>query len=123
MSAGLKVVSKPFTELRFGAKSVRELMSFMDPSGEGDVDEREFADALRRASLPPDGAHAECEAAEVMLRIEEFLGTMHIRVADLFHRLDGDGSGHVDPDEFIDGITWLMVHGELPPAAGGSVRP
>jgi Ca2+-binding EF-hand superfamily protein len=80
------------------------LFQFMDPNGDGSLDEFEFLDALRRAKAPPDAAEKEAVASGIMQHLEDFMAQRRMRVADLFAHLDADKSGFISFGELRKGL-------------------
>uniref|UniRef100_A0A7S2B085 EF-hand domain-containing protein n=1 Tax=Florenciella parvula TaxID=236787 RepID=A0A7S2B085_9STRA len=96
--------SKKMRDFTFSEKDLTDLLRYMDPNGDGELDIQEVEDALRRAHMDPDSAAAEEKAGAIMKRLEEIMNQRQMRVIDLFRELDDDDSGSITLGELRDGL-------------------
>lgn len=96
--------SQAFRKYEFSASEQKDLFQFMDPNGDGSLDESEFMDALRRAKAQPDAVEKEAVASGIMQHLEEFMVKRQLRVSDLFALLDADKSGFISFAELKQGL-------------------
>ena len=87
-------------------------MRYMDPDADGQVTLDELLLGQRRAHIADEEVLAqEQRAGEIMLRMEELMGTKsassYMRVKDLFKKLDEDGSGEITMAELRRGLLRL----------------
>ena len=101
---GYYYFSQAFRKYEFSASEQRDLFQFMDPNGDGSLDEAEFMDALRRAKAQPDATEKEAVASGIMQHLEEFMAKRQLRVSDLFALLDADKSGFISFAELKKGL-------------------
>ena len=111
LEAGLAAMcaGKAFRKYEFSAKELRVLNKFLDPNGDRSVDMSELTDALRRANLGDELFYKESEASAVMARLEQFMVEHHMRIQDLFVRLDADGDGIITMTELRRGLVQLAA--------------
>ncbi len=101
--------SKLYREYTFSEEDLTNLLRYMDPNGDGDLDVKEVEDAIRRAHLDDAASAVEAEAGQIMQKLEEFMNEKHMRVIDLFNVLDEDGSGEITIYELRKGLISLAA--------------
>ena len=85
-------------------EDVRTVVRYMDSDFSGEVDESEFADAVRRAKR---GEIEDEKIAKLMTRIDNELRMKQIRLTDLFRMMDASGDGRLSVQELQDGLNML----------------
>merc|ERR1711871_1258138 len=101
--------SKLYREYTFSEEELTNLLRYMDPNGDGDLDVQEVEDAIRRAHLDDAASAVEAEAGQIMQKLEDFMNEEHMRVIDLFNVLDEDGSGEITIYELRKGLISLAA--------------
>ena len=92
----------------FTPEDASNLIRFLDPNLDEHVSVAEFKMALRRAHLPANSLYAEFQCSIVMHKLEEYMQDKHLRIKDVFERMDKDHSGYIDLKEFEKGIKALV---------------
>jgi chromosome segregation ATPase len=92
----------------FSSEEASDLIRFLDPNLDEHVSVAEFKMALRRAHLPANSLYAEFQCSIVMNKLENYMQDKHLRIKDVFDRIDKDHSGCIDLKEFEKGIKALV---------------
>ena len=95
---------KNLKEFKYSEADLNNLLRYMDPSGDGELDMQEVGDALRRAHMDPQSAKEEEQAGGIIKRLGEIMLERQCRVLDLYRILDEDGSGSITLNELRDGL-------------------
>ena len=95
---------KSLKEFKYSEADLNNLLRYMDPSGDGELDMQEVGDALRRAHMDPQSAKEEEQAGGIIKRLGEIMLERQCRILDLYRILDEDGSGSITLNELRDGL-------------------
>ena len=85
-------------------EEILRIIDFMDDNGSGEVDESEFAGAVRAAKR---GQIQDEQISKLMARVDNELRIKQIRLKDLFKQLDQSGDGVLSTQELQFGLNML----------------
>mmetsp|Transcript_17631 Transcript_17631/g.53981 ORF Transcript_17631/g.53981 Transcript_17631/m.53981 type:complete len:441 (-) Transcript_17631:75-1397(-) len=94
-------------DLLFSEQELTNLIRFMDPDGNGDLEVHEVKEAVTRAMQGDAANKMEQRASRVMKKLEDFMNKRQMRIIDLFRHFDEDNSGSITLEELQEGLEKL----------------
>jgi len=97
-----------------------EALHYMDPNADDVVQLHELEAAFSRAGRPIEALEEDAKVGAMFRILEADMHRRQFRITDLMRKLDVDGDGTIDLDEFEEGLMRMVNHD---PEIGAKLRP
>jgi len=93
--------------MKFSETDLVNLMRYVDPNGDGDISYDELENAVARIYFESNEEKKRNEIFEILKKIDDVTKANGMMIMSVFFKMDKDGSGEVDKNEFINGVMEL----------------
>jgi len=94
----------PKGQVEFPKESIDDVIKYMDPNGDGEVEMEELDMAIRLFNRKKAVAKLEKEARVVMIKLKERIVDLGMSMTEVFELMDKSGDGIISGQELMDGI-------------------